>query len=117
MIKINKPYRIIAVNRGSMKTTSAPYTVFRVGCPYKIGDSWIRTVVSVFVNTEIEGEKGDEIIISKITGVNVKAADRDGHKYETTLYVDADDIKVERQAASVQGFVEGWGESTDEMPF
>lgn len=117
MIRIDKPYKIMYASRGAIKTTGVPYTIFRVGCPYKSGDAWVRTSVSVFVNTHIEGEKGDIITIKKIEGVNVKAPDKGNYKHETTLYVDPEDIEIERQTEEPQGFIDGWDTGTDEMPF
>lgn len=117
MIKINNPYKIIFANHGAIKTTGVPYTIFKVGCSYKNGDDWARAIISIFVNAHVEGEKGDTITIKKIEGVNVKYSEKGSYKYETTLYVDPEDIEIERQTEEPQGFIEGWGTGTEEMPF
>lgn len=117
MIKINSPCKIIFANHGAMKATGVPYTIFKVNCSYKNGDEWARTIVSIFVNAHVEGEKGDTITIKKIEGVNVKTSEKGNYKYETTLYVDPEDIEIERQTEEPQGFIDGWDTDTGEMPF
>ena len=117
MIKINSPCKIIFANHNAMKATGVPYTIFKVNCSYKNGEEWARTIVSIFVNAHVEGEKGDTITIKKIEGVNVKISDKENYKYETTLYVDPEDIEIERQTEEPQGFIDGWDTGTDEMPF
>lgn len=117
MIKINSPCKIIFAHHNAIKTTGVPYTIFKVNCSYKNGEEWARTIVSIFVNAHVEGEKGDTITIKKIEGVNVKYSEKGSYKYETTLYVDPEDIEIERQTEEPQGFIEGWDTSTEEMPF
>ena len=117
MIKINSPCKIIFAHHNAIKTTGVPYTIFKVNCSYKNGEEWARTIVSIFVNAHVEGEKGDTITIKKIEGVNVKTSDKGNYKYETTLYVDPEDIEIERQTEEPQGFIEGWDAGEGEMPF
>ena len=117
MIRINNPQKIIFANHSAIKTTGVPYTIFKVSSSYKNGDEWSRAIISIFVNAHVEGEKGDTITVKKIEGVNVKTSEKGTYKYETTLYVDPEDIEIERQAEEPQGFIEGWDTGTDEMPF
>lgn len=117
MIRINNPYKIIFATRSTMKTTGVPYTIFKVGCSYKNGDEWGRTIISIFVNTRVEGEKGDTITIKKIEGVNVRASEKGNYKHETTLYVDPEDIEIERQTEETQDSIDIWDAGTGEMPF
>lgn len=117
MIRINNQYKIIFANHGAIKTTGVPYTIFKVSSSYKSGDEWARAIISIFVNAHVEGEKGDTITIKKIEGVNVKYSEKGTYKYETTLYVDPEDIEIERQTEEQQGLIEGWDTGTDEMPF
>lgn len=117
MIRINKPQKIVFSHHGAMKTTGVPYTIFKVGCSYKKGEEWSRALVSIFVNAHVEGEKGDTITIKKIEGVNVITSDKGNYKDETTLYVDPEDIEIGRQTEEPQGFIDGWGADTGEMPF
>ena len=117
MIKINSPCKIIFAHHNAIKTTGVPYTIFKVNCSYKNGEEWARTIVSIFVNAYVEGEKGDIITIKKIEGVNVKYSEKGNYKYETTLYVGPEDIEIERQTEEPQGFIDGWDTGTGEMPF
>ena len=117
MIRINNPYKIIFANRGAIKTTGVPYTIFKVGCSSKNGDEWSRAIISVFVNAHIEGEKGNTITIKKIEGVNVRASEKGNYKNETTLYVDPEDIEIERQTEEPQDSIDIWDAGTGEMPF
>lgn len=117
MIRINNPQKIIFSHHGAIKTTGVPYTIFKVGCSNKNGDEWSRAIITIFVNAHVEGEKGDTITIKKIEGVNVKYSEKGNYKYETTLYVDPEDIEIERQTEEPQGFIDGWGADTGEMPF
>lgn len=117
MIRINNQYKIIFANHGAIKTTGVPYTIFKVSSSYKSGDEWARAIISIFVNAHVEGKKGDTITIKKIEGVNVKYSEKGNYKYETTLYVDPEDIEIERQTEEPQGLIDGWDTGTEEMPF
>ena len=117
MIRINNPCKIIFAHHGAMKTTGVPYTIFKVSSSYKSGDEWARAIISIFVNAHVAGEKGDTITIKKIEGVNVKYSEKGTYKYETTLYVDPEDIEIERQPEEPQDSIDGWGADTGEMPF